>query len=296
MFPESSNVTRYSYEDCKVTADWLLSHTSVRPLVGIVCGSGLGGLADMLKDQQVINYNDIPNFPQSTVHGHAGKLVFGTLKGKACVCMKGRFHLYEGYPIQKTTMPIRVFKLMGVETMILTNAAGGLNQDFTVGDIMVIKDHINIPGFAGNNPLVGANDDRFGVRFPCMSDAYDRGLQQLAHDVAAELGFSAFTREGVYSVLGGPSFETIAECRMLRLLGADAVGMSTVPEVIIARHCGMRVFALSLITNQAVMDYDSEKKANHEEVLETGKQRAKDLEKLVSTMVSRIELDNNTLQ
>ncbi|XP_065118427.1 purine nucleoside phosphorylase 5b [Paramisgurnus dabryanus] len=296
MFPESSNVTWYSYEDCKVTADWLLSYTSVRPLVGIVCGSGLGGLADMLKDQQVINYNDIPNFPQSTVHGHAGKLVFGTLKGKACVCMQGRFHLYEGYPIQKTTMPIRVFKLMGVQTMILTNAAGGLNQDFTVGDIMVIKDHINIPGFAGNNPLVGPNDERFGVRFPCMSDAYDRGLQQLAHDVAAELGFSAFMREGVYSVLGGPSFETIAECRMLRLLGADAVGMSTVPEVIIARHCGMRVFALSLITNQAVMDYDSEKKANHEEVLETGKQRAKDLEKLVSTMVSRVELDNNTLQ
>ncbi|XP_057188972.1 purine nucleoside phosphorylase 5b [Triplophysa rosa] len=292
MFPDSAT----GYEECKATADWLLAQAPARPLVGIVCGSGLGGLAEMLKDQLVIKYSDIPNFPQSTVHGHAGKLVFGTLKGTACVCMQGRFHLYEGHPIQKTTMPIRVLKLMGVETMILTNAAGGLNQDFKVGDVMVIKDHINIPGFAGNNPLVGANDDRFGVRFPCMSDAYDRDLQKLARDVAAELGYSAFMKEGVYSALGGPSFETIAECRMLRLLGADTVGMSTVHEVIVARHCGMRVFALSLVTNQAVMDYDSEQKANHEEVLQTGAQRAKELEKLVSTMVSRIELKNKKSQ
>ncbi|XP_051985449.1 purine nucleoside phosphorylase-like isoform X1 [Xyrauchen texanus] len=285
MFPESTT----GYEECKATADWLLAQVPVRPLVGIVCGSGLGGLADMLKDPLVINYKDIPDFPQSTVHGHAGKLVFGTLKGKACVCMKGRFHLYEGYPVQKTTLPIRVFKLLGVETVILTNAAGGLNQDYEVGDIMVIKDHINMPGLAGNNPLVGPNYDRFGVRFPCMSDAYDRGLQQLAHEVAGDLGYSVFMREGVYLVVGGPSFETIAECRMLRLLGADAVGMSTVHEVIVARHCGMKVLALSLITNQVVADYDSEKKANHEEVLETGELRAKQLEKLVSNIVSRIE-------
>ncbi|XP_043079615.1 purine nucleoside phosphorylase 5b isoform X3 [Puntigrus tetrazona] len=190
----------------------------------------------------------------------------------------------------QTTMPMRVFKLMGVETVILTNAAGGLNPDFTVGDIMVIKDHINIPGFAGNNPLVGENDKRFGERFPCMSDAYDRGLQRLVHSLAAELDYSGFIQEGVYSALGGPSFETVAECRMLRSLGADAVGMSTVHEVIVARHCGMRVLALSLITNQAVMDYDSEKKANHEEVLQTGQLRAQQMEKLVSGVVSRMEL------
>ncbi|XP_026061188.1 purine nucleoside phosphorylase 5b [Carassius auratus] len=291
MFPDSS--TGCSYEECKATADWLLAQAPVRPLLGIVCGSGLGGLAEMLKDPLVIKYSDIPSFPQSTVHGHAGRLVFGTLKGTPCVCMQGRFHLYEGYPIQKTTMPIRVFKLMGVETVILTNAAGGLNPDFTVGDIMVIKDHINIPGFAGNNPLVGANDERFGQRFPCMSEAYDRGLQQMLHAIAAELGYSSFMQEGVYSVLGGPSFETIAECRMLRSLGADAVGMSTVHEVIVARHCGMRVVALSLITNQAVMDYDSEKKANHQEVLQTGELRAQQMEKLVSTLVSRMQLQNN---
>ncbi|XP_061587880.1 purine nucleoside phosphorylase-like [Cololabis saira] len=282
-----------SYEGCRATADWLLSNTQVRPTVGIVCGSGLGGLAEMLKDPQVFKYSDIPNFPSSTVHGHAGQLVFGTLKGKPCVCMQGRFHLYEGYPIQKITLPMRVFKLMGVETMFLTNAAGGLNQDYKVGDVMIIKDHINMPGFAGINPLAGPNDDRFGVRFPCMSDAYDRELRQMAHDVGAELGYADFLREGVYCVLGGPSFETIAECRMLHKLGADAVGMSTAHEVIVARHAGMRCFALSLISNQAVMDYDSPQKANHEEVLETGRLRAKQLEKLVSAMVARLHNDNN---
>ncbi|XP_034019874.1 purine nucleoside phosphorylase-like [Thalassophryne amazonica] len=291
MFPEANK--GYTYDDCKFTADWLLAQTDIRPIVGIVCGSGLGGLADMLKDPVAFSYKDIPNFLQSTVRGHTGRLVFGTLKGRPCVCMQGRFHLYEGYPVQKIVLPIRVFKLLGVETVILTNAAGSLNQDFKVGDIMVIKDHLNMPGFAGNNPLAGPNDERFGVRFPCMSDAYDRELQQLAVSVGQELGYSDFLREGVYCVLGGPSFETIAECRMLNRLGADAVGMSTVHEVIVARHCGMRVFALSLITNKAVMDYDSEEKANHEEVLQTSKQRAQQLETLIFTMVTRIEQNNN---
>ncbi|KAM6948667.1 purine nucleoside phosphorylase-like [Aplochiton taeniatus] len=284
---------RYTYEECKDTADWLLAKTALRPTVGIVCGSGLGGLAKMLKDQVAFNYTDIPNFPQSTVHGHAGRLVFGTLKGKSCVCMQGRFHLYEGYPIQKTTLPMRVFALLGVKTVVLTNAAGALNQDYKVGDVMIIKDHINMPGFAGNNPLSGPNDERFGVRFPCMSEAYDRKLVQLAQEVGNASGCGSFLREGVYCVLGGPSFETIAECRMLHRLGADAVGMSTVHEVIVARHCGMRVFALSLITNQAVMDYDSREKANHAEVLETGTHRAEQLEKLVSAVVERMEHQSN---
>ncbi|XP_061835020.1 purine nucleoside phosphorylase-like isoform X1 [Nerophis lumbriciformis] len=276
-------------DECQIAADWLMSNTHMRPTIGIVCGSGLGGLAEILKERQVFKYSDIPNFPQSTVHGHAGQLVFGTLKGKACVCMQGRFHLYEGYSIQKITMPMRVFKLLGVETVILTNAAGGLNQDYKVGDVMILKDHINMPGFAGVNPLIGRNNDKFGVRFPCMSDAYDRELCKLAHDVAAELDFSHFVHEGVYCVLAGPSFETIAECRMLLKLGADAVGMSTVHEVITARHAGMRCFAMSLITNRAVMDYDSQQKANHEEVLETGRQRAVQLENMVSTLVGRLE-------
>uniref|UniRef100_M3XGW4 Purine nucleoside phosphorylase n=1 Tax=Latimeria chalumnae TaxID=7897 RepID=M3XGW4_LATCH len=261
---------QYTYEEYKETADWLLSKTELRPSIAIICGSGIGGLASVLKDQVVFKYSDIPNFPQSTVPGHMGRLVFGKLNGKPCVCMQGRFHLYEGYPLSKVTFPIRVFRLIGVETIIITNAAGGLNEDFKVGDIMVIKDHINLLGFAGNNPLVGHNEDRFGSRFPCMSDAYNRDLCKLAHEVGRELGFSNIIREGVYCAVGGPSFETIAECRMLNRLGADAVGMSTVHEVIVARHCGMRIFALSLITNKAVMDYDSEERANHEEVLLAG--------------------------
>lgn len=282
-----------NYEECRATADWLLARTPVRPTVAIVCGSGMGGLAEMLKDPQVFKYSDIPNFPRSTVHGHAGRLVFGTLKGKPCVCMQGRFHLYEGYPVQKITLPMRVFKLMGVDTVFLTNAAGGLNQDYKVGDVMILKDHINMPGFAGTNPLAGPNDERFGVRFPCMSDAYDRELRRLARAAAAELGYDDFLHEGVYCVLGGPAFETIAECRMLQQLGADAVGMSTVHEVLVARHSGLRCFALSLITNRAVMDYESRETANHEEVLETGRRRAQQLQELVSTMVARLESHNN---
>ncbi|RXM95938.1 Purine nucleoside phosphorylase [Acipenser ruthenus] len=312
----------YTYEEYKVTADWLLANTEHRPLIAIICGSGLGGLAEILKDQKVFSYSDIPNFPQSTVHGHAGRLVFGTLKGKSCVCMQGRFHLYEGYPIWKrqtksagksanklltlsrsvefsaehlVTFPIRIFRLLGVETAIVTNAAGGLNENYKVGDIMLIKDHLNMPGFAGNNPLVGPNDERFGLRFPCMSDAYDRDLRKLAKTVARDLGYSDFLKEGVYCVLGGPSFETIAECNMLKRLGADAVGMSTVHEVIVARHCGMRVFGLSLITNKAVMDYNSESKANHEEVLQTGRERASQLEEMISRLVEGIEPNNNNV-
>ncbi|XP_015273523.1 PREDICTED: purine nucleoside phosphorylase [Gekko japonicus] len=194
---------------------------------------------------------------------------------------------------QEVTFPVRVFSLLGVETLIVTNAAGGLNPEYKVGDIMVIRDHINMPGFAGVNPLVGPNDEKFGVRFPAMSDAYDRDLRKLAHTVAAEMGCSGFLREGVYCTLGGPNYETIAECRFLKQLGADAVGMSTVPEVIVARHCGMRIFGFSLITNKAILDYETKEKANHTEVLETSRQSARTLEKLVSLMVQRIEHNNN---
>ncbi|XP_069817665.1 purine nucleoside phosphorylase isoform X2 [Dendropsophus ebraccatus] len=284
---------RYTYEDYKHTAEWLLSRTEHRPTIAIVCGSGLGGLGDLLKDQVAFSYGDIPNFPHSTVPGHAGRLIFGNLNGKPCVCMQGRFHSYEGYPLWKVTFPIRVFRLIGVQTVIVTNAAGGLNQDYKVGDIMVIMDHINMPGFAGQNPLIGPNDDRFGPRFPPMSDAYDKGLRKIALAIGQELGFSEKMREGVYCSLGGPNFETIAECRFLNTLGADAVGMSTVPEVIVARHCGLRVLGMSLITNKAVMDYSNEATANHEEVLQAGKDSARYFEKLVTSLLPRIEPNNN---
>uniref|UniRef100_A0A8C7VWA0 Purine nucleoside phosphorylase n=1 Tax=Oncorhynchus mykiss TaxID=8022 RepID=A0A8C7VWA0_ONCMY len=276
----SSNPSSYKYEDYRETADWLLSHTEQRPKIAIICGSGLGGLADLLDNKTVFPYKDIPHFPNSTVQGHVSQLVFGELQGKQCVCMRGRFHFYEGYDIAMVTYPVRVFFLLGVETLIITNAAGGLNPNFKVGDIMLIKDHINMPGFAGHNPLCGHNDERFGVRFPCMSDAYDKDLSSLAKETAEEQGCSSFIQQGVYCMLTGPTFETIAECRALQKLGADAVGMSTVPEVVVARHCGLRVFGLSLITNKVVTDYNSQEKANHDEVLETTGMRTQDLQRM----------------
>ncbi|XP_056272809.1 purine nucleoside phosphorylase 6 [Pseudoliparis swirei] len=284
----TSSRCRYSYEEYKETADWLLAQTEQRPKVAIICGSGLGGLADQLLDKTVVKYDKIPHFPTSTVPGHAGQLVFGTLQGRECVCMQGRFHVYEGYDVNTVTYPLRVFSLLGVETVIVTNAAGGLNGSYAVGDIMIIKDHINMPGFAGTNPLCGHNDDRFGVRFPCMSDAYDRELRALVKQVAEEQGCGGFLQEGVYCMVAGPSYETIAECKLLQTLGADAVGMSTVPEVLVARHCGLRVLGLSLVTNKVVVDYDSGEKANHEEVLKTTQRRTEDLQRLISNLVSKI--------
>ncbi|KAM6202576.1 purine nucleoside phosphorylase-like [Rhynchocyon petersi] len=279
----------FTFADYKNTAEWLLSHTKHRPEVAVICGSGLGSLAERVTQAQIFDYSEIPNFPQSTVPGHVGRLVFGFLNDKACVVMQGRFHMYEGYPLWKVTFPVRVFQLLGVDTLVVTNAAGGLNPRFEVGDIMLIRDHINLPGFSGQNPLRGPNDDRFGVRFPAMSDAYDRDLRQMACKTWKEMGMQQELQEGTYVMLGGPNFETVAECRMLQKLGADAVGMSTVPEVIVARHCGLRVFGFSLITNKAVMDYESREKANHEEVLEAGKQAAKKLEQFVCTLMSSIQ-------
>lgn len=265
-----------------------MHHIDRKPRIAIICGSGLGPLANTLEEQTVFPYEDIPHFPRSTVSGHAGRLVFGTFSGKACVCMQGRFHFYEGHSSSTVTFPIRVFFLLGVKTLIVTNAAGGLNDQYNVGDIMFIKDHISMPGLAGQNPLRGPNDERFGVRFPCVSDAYDKDLRSLAMQCAEDLGYQDFIREGVYCMVGGPSYETIAECCMLKALGADAVGMSTVAEVLVARHCGLRVFGLSLVTNKVVLSYESQERANHEEVLQTSLLRAQALQELVTHLVSRM--------
>lgn len=278
--------SRHSFEECTETAEWLMNRTNICPVLAIICGSGLGGLADKLEDSVTFNYQDIPQFPTSTVQGHAGKLVFGRLMGHDCVCMQGRFHFYEGYNIHTVSYPVRVFSLLGVKTLIVTNAAGGLNDSYNVGDIMIIKDHINMPGFAGQNPLCGPNDERFGVRFPCMSDAYDRELRSKLRCAAEAMGAAHFLREGVYCMLAGPSYETIAECKLLQKLGADAVGMSTVPEVLVARHCGLRVLGLSLITNKVITDYNSEEKANHEEVLQTTQRQTKLLQDLVCAFLT----------
>ncbi|PKK18922.1 purine nucleoside phosphorylase [Columba livia] len=279
---------RNSYEAYKETADWLRARTAQRPKIAIICGSGLGGLADTLDNKTVFKYEDIPHFPRSTVVGHAGRLVFGELNGQPCVCMQGRFHYYEGFSVSMVTFPVRVFFLLGVEILIVTNAAGGLNPHFQVGDLMLIRDHISTFGLGGQNPLRGPNDERFGVRFPSMSDAYEQDLLGLAMESAQELGFLSFIREGVYCLLPGPCYETIAECRMLQVLGADAVGMSTVPEVIVARHCGLRVLGISLITNKVVTSYDSQEKANHEEVLRVSVVRAEALQKLVTQLLGKL--------
>ncbi|MBN3305961.1 PNPH phosphorylase, partial [Amia calva] len=253
-------------------------------------------LAEALKCQDSFSYADIPNFPQSTVQGHASRLVFGELRGKTCVCMQGRFHMYEGHPLSKVTFPVRVFKLLGVQTLVVTNAAGSLADSYSTGDIMIIKDHINMPGLAGINPLNGPNDEKFGPRFPPMSGVYDKDLRKMALDICKSLGYSQFVQEGVYCMVGGPNFETIAEARFLHKLGADAVGMSTAPEVLTASHCGLRVFGLSLITNKVVKDYEDQEKVDHAGVLGVGLMRSETLQTLVTELVSRLEINNNRVE
>ena len=242
--------------------------SSHQPRVGLVLGSGLGSLADGLEQRDVIDSRELPGWPHSTVEGHSGNLVLGKLEGQTVVAQQGRVHFYEGYTPQQITFPVRVMFRLGIEILILTNAAGGLRPDWQTGDLMLINDHINLTGMTGVNPLMGPNDESFGPRFPGMSQAYDLELRQRAQQVAAEAGITL--REGVYVCLSGPNFETPAEIRMLRVLGADAVGMSTAHEVVVARHAGIRVMACSGITNVAIDEVNSELEASHEEVLEAG--------------------------
>ncbi|RZC41098.1 PNP UDP 1 domain containing protein, partial [Asbolus verrucosus] len=248
----------------------------------------LGCLADAVQNTIEFPYETIPYFPKSTVDGHVGKLVFGYLSNVPVVCMQGRFHFYEGYPLWKCAMPVRVMKLIGVTHLIASNAAGGLNPNFKVGDVMIVRDHINMLGFAGNNPLHGPNDERFGPRFPPMNKAYNRDLIDRAKELAKKLHVADIIHEGIYTCLGGPNFETVAELKMLKMLGADAVGMSTVHEVITARHCDMTVFAFSLITNMCITDYESHDKPNHEEVMDVGKLRQDVLKSFVEIIVNYI--------
>ncbi|XP_011251901.1 purine nucleoside phosphorylase isoform X2 [Camponotus floridanus] len=278
----------YTFEILQESAQYLLDRIKIRPKIGIICGSGMGLIAESLVDKQCFPYEEIPHFPVSTVKGHTGQMVFGYLRGVPVMCMQGRFHYYEGYPLWKCAMPVRVMKLVGVTHLIATNAAGGLNPTYNVGDIMIVKDHVNMMGFAGNNPLQGPNDDRFGPRFPPMNKAYNDTLIEIGSQVAEEMGISNTVHKGVYTCLGGPNFETVAELKMLRMIGVDAVGMSTVHEVITARHCDLTVFAFSLITNQCVTDYENHGEANHEEVMDVGKSRQPILQEFVSRIVIRL--------
>ncbi|KAJ5246932.1 hypothetical protein N7468_001915 [Penicillium chermesinum] len=305
------------FEKAKEAALFLKSRLPVdlqNPQAAVVCGSGLSGLANTVQAEPraEFDYASIPHFPRPTVAGHAGKLVFGLLGQKIpAVFMVGRSHYYEGSSMDLITFPIRVFKLLEVDTVVLTNAAGGLNSSFKVGDIMMLNDHIFLAGLAGNHPLRGQNEEEFGVRFPPLSDAYDLILRRHVHHAWKEVLPPQSTRrlhEGVYAFVGGPTYETRAESRMLRMMGADVVGMSTVPEIVVARHCGLRVLAFSLVTNNAVLDpvprgdeqelqekaagelnaMLEEGKAGHEEVLEAGRTAALDMEKLVTHVLVNV--------
>ena len=256
------------------------------PKIGLVLGSGLSSLADAVTDATVFPFHDIPHWPTSTVAGHSGRLVFGDLEGQAVLVMQGRVHYYEGYGMSQLTMPIRVMRRLGIETVVLTNAAGGLNPNFSAGDLMLIRDHINMLGLSGHNPLRGPNDDKIGPRFPDMTTPYDAELRQLARDVASEQGITL--QEGVYAYVAGPSYETPAELRFLLTIGADAVGMSTVPSVVVARHGGMSVLGISTITNMATPDPRPGQQTTHEEVLEVGNVVVPKLTRLIHSILQRL--------
>ncbi len=263
----------------------IAARINFQPKIGLILGSGLGELAEQVENAVVIPYQDIPHWPVSTIHGHAGRLILGRLQNQPVMVMQGRAHFYEGYPIGRVTFPIRVMQRGGVHTLILTNAAGAIHPDFIPGDVMLITDHINMVGMAGMNPLRGPNLDQFGERFPDMSQPYDRDLQQLCREVARNAALTL--REGVYVWLAGPSFESPAELRYLRTVGADAVGMSTVPETIVARHGKMRVLGLSGISNKANLDGSTQ--TSHEEVLEAGKMLVPKLTTLIRGILPKLE-------
>ena len=251
------------YERAEHATRVIRSRISVEPRIALVLGSGLGGFADDFEEAVGIPYEDIPGFVRSTAQGHAGRLVVGKIDSVPVLAMQGRVHYYEGYSLEEVTFAVRTFGLLGVKTLVLTNAAGGINVQLTQGALMVISDHLNLMGV---NPLRGANDERFGPRFPDMSAVYSRELQELVIDEAKAIGVEV--RRGIYGALSGPSYETPAEIHLLRNLGADAVGMSTVPEAIVARHMGLEVLGISCITNMAAGI--SDEPINHEEVMETG--------------------------
>jgi purine-nucleoside phosphorylase len=259
----------------------VLTRTTLRPKIGLVLGSGLGAFADSLTDSTKVPYSDIPSFPQSTAIGHAGRLVIGNAGTVPVAAMQGRVHQYEGYSAQQVAFPIRVFARMGIKSVILTNAAGGINLGYSQGALVLIRDHINLQG---TNPLVGPNDDRFGLRFPDMTHTYSRQYREIAREEAARLGI--LLHEGIYAALLGPSYETPAEIEHLRRIGADLVGMSTVAEVIAARHMALNVLAISCVTNMAAGILDQP--LSHAEVMETGERVRSVFESLLNAVLPRV--------
>jgi purine-nucleoside phosphorylase len=272
------------FPQAETAAQSILQRTQLRPKIGLVLGSGLGAFADSLTTPTRIPYSEIPAFPRSTAIGHAGQMVIGQVEDIPVAAMQGRVHLYEGYTAQQIAFPIRVFGRMGIRAVILTNAAGGINRNYQQGALVVIRDHINLQN---SNPLIGPNDDRLGVRFPDMTQAYARDYRKIAQEEAAKLGITL--QEGVYAALPGPSYETPAEINYLRIIGADLVGMSTVAEVIAARHMEMKVLAISCVTNMAAGIIDQP--LSHEEVMETGERVKASFEGLLRAVLPRIAQD-----
>jgi purine-nucleoside phosphorylase len=276
-----SSATSSLYARAEHAARTIRARTTEEARVALVLGSGLGGFADDFEDAVAIPYQEIPGFVLSTAEGHAGRLVIGKIDRVSVLAMQGRVHFYEGYSLEEVTFPIRTFKLLGIKTLILTNAAGGIDVELSQGALMVISDHLNLMGV---NPLRGINDERFGPRFPDMSEVYSRELQEAVIEEASEMGIDV--RRGIYGALPGPSYETPAEIHMLRTFGADAVGMSTVPEAIVARQMGMEVLGISCITNMAAGI--SDQPINHKEVMETSQRVRATFTQLLRQLISRL--------
>ncbi len=268
------------WEQVQQTVNYINEKINFKPEYGVILGSGLGSFTDDIQIEHTLPYNEIPNFPVSTVEGHKGALVFGTIGGKKVVAMQGRFHYYEGYDMKVVTFPVRVMKYLGVEKLIVSNASGGVNHDYKVGSIVIIKDHINL---LPEHPLRGKNDLRFGPRFVNMSEPYSRKMMHAAKEIAYELEIDV--KDGVYLGLQGPTFETLAEYRMVKALGGDCVGMSTVPEVIVARHMELETFGISVITDMG--DEESIGTITHKEVLEAAKAAEPKVRKLISELIKR---------
>lgn len=263
--------SEFSVNNYREAAQFIRGRARHQPEIAVILGSGLGDFVSALEDSTIIPFKEVPGYVHSQVIGHSNRLVIGTLEGKPLLVQQGRVHFYEGWTMGQVAFPIRVMHELGVKTLVITNAAGGLNKGYEAGDLMLIHDHINLLGMTGQNPLMGPNEDHYGERFPAMNTAYDRELRVLTRKVAAERGLTL--REGVYVGLSGPAFETPAEIKMLRIMGADAVGMSTVNEVVVARHCGMRVLGFSGISNICIDDPDADLEATHQEVLDVGTQK-----------------------
>lgn len=284
----SSSKIVASYEDCEAVLKIIREKTDLSPKVGIVCGSGLGSIGDIVETPIAFSYKDLPGFHVSSVAGHKSRLLLGQINGVDVVCMQGRFHGYEGIPYNTCAFPIRVMKLLGIQYCIVTNAAGGIDRSYNLGDFMVLQDSLPIAMWGCNNPLVGPNENKFGPRFPATANQYNKQLAKMAKETGIELGFGDTMRYGCYAMMPGPNYESIAELKMLHTMGANATGMSTAPEVMVAHHAGIKCLGISMITNICPLSYDDDTLANHAEVIEIANKRAKDMVELVRNLLPKI--------